>query len=842
MEHLRRRMALAVVAAACVLGLAWLPTADAYNSVRDYNFVAGGCGFALNFDGGRSDMASLVFPHKLTEFTVEMWIKLRNPYQPENSVLVYSAFDAEQNPPVSSPTEFALTFNTEEKRVYTINRFNYQYCSTARCKVQFGALDLWQHVSYVWKGYQLVVDDVQGVYNDFLLYNNGNEIYKLLRQEADHRELIGYGELVIGQRASTFQNGYSEYRAFAGLIDELRIWNKAQTGVDIRSLYSRELNPARFPNMLYYFNFNEPEEGWGYNLDGWECCIPYAVNGGRNVGTDLEIGRTADLTNLLTYETERSTRVPTQPRYVFSDVPMAAWGSVAILQDARLADTYVALEFRCLYETFDQNSITTWLLLDFDEFAATTAFNPVVPVSNPGGSPSGYVYQIGGDGLKSNQVFFNPSLEGYGVLITDSFDGAQRAVTRPAVKVSNISKYGDPTLDTWCGAAYGSCPYGVIYAPTDAVWSEDGYVQDQVRYVAYAPVSAQYADYRVWGADNGDRATFPATVNIWEEKRDGLSGPQDFAAEVLEDRLQYVDHGGANDFGRTRQCVLRTLPAAGKVYKLQFKEELPEVYNNIETDVTKLTRIDKVPYAINNTMCTLLYLPPPDAFGSAVDTWSYAFEYSDGSRSTQQGLVTVNVQPVNDAPNNNHTRVKPFVCGEFIDSADFCVVRMKVEDKDYVSIKLNSSDVDGSPVQNGGTRNYRDFYSIHDMPLMGKLHQQVSPYRDTMMGPPINTEPVLTATGFVSAVLSGSSQRTRCNVAASKCDQPDFCNQYEFEFCAYDEYHLNNIVGENNDLVQTALEESAYFSINDINPMGTADVSNEYIEVAVHPGDGTQFM
>jgi hypothetical protein len=61
---------------------------------------------------------------------------------------------------------------------------------------------------------------------------------------------------------------------------------------------------------------------------------------------------------------------------------------------------------------------------------------------------------------------------------------------------------------------------------------------------------------------------------------------------------------------------------------------------------------------------------------------------------------------------------------------------------------------------------------------------------------------VLTATGFVSAVLSGSSQRTRCNVAASKCDQPDFCNQYEFEFCAYDEYHLNNIVGENNDLVR----------------------------------------
>jgi hypothetical protein len=56
------------------------------------------------------------------------------------------------------------------------------------------------------------------------------------------------------------------------------------------------------------------------------------MNSGRNVGTDLEIGRTADLTNLLTYETERSTRVPTQPRYVFSDVPMAAWGSVAILQ------------------------------------------------------------------------------------------------------------------------------------------------------------------------------------------------------------------------------------------------------------------------------------------------------------------------------------------------------------------------------------------------------------------------------------------------------------------------------------------------------------------------------
>jgi len=44
------------------------------------------------------------------------------------------------------------------------------------------------------------------------------QIYELRRQEADHQELIGYGELVIGQRATTFQRGYNEYRAFAGLI------------------------------------------------------------------------------------------------------------------------------------------------------------------------------------------------------------------------------------------------------------------------------------------------------------------------------------------------------------------------------------------------------------------------------------------------------------------------------------------------------------------------------------------------------------------------------------------------------------------------------------------------
>ena len=87
-----------------------------------------------------------------------------------------SAFDASSSPPISSPTEFALTFNTEENRVYTINRYNYQYCATARCKVQFGALDRWQHVSYAWKGYELVVDGVQGVYNDFLLYNNGDPV------------------------------------------------------------------------------------------------------------------------------------------------------------------------------------------------------------------------------------------------------------------------------------------------------------------------------------------------------------------------------------------------------------------------------------------------------------------------------------------------------------------------------------------------------------------------------------------------------------------------------------------------------------------------------------------
>jgi hypothetical protein len=40
---------------------------------------------------------------------------------------------------------------------------------------------------------------------------------------------------------------------------------------------------------------------------------------------------------------------------------------------------------------------------------------------------------------------------------------------------------------------------------------------------------------------------------------------------------------------------------------------------------------------------------------------------------------------------------------------------------------LNSAFL-GGVAQNGGTRNYRDFYSIHDMPLMGKLHQQVCDY------------------------------------------------------------------------------------------------------------------
>jgi hypothetical protein len=63
-------MGLAVVAVSCLLSLARLPTAEAYNSVQDYKFVAGGCGFALNFDGGRSDMASLVFPKKVRRHVV----------------------------------------------------------------------------------------------------------------------------------------------------------------------------------------------------------------------------------------------------------------------------------------------------------------------------------------------------------------------------------------------------------------------------------------------------------------------------------------------------------------------------------------------------------------------------------------------------------------------------------------------------------------------------------------------------------------------------------------------------------------------------------------------------
>ena len=105
-------------------------------------------------------------------------------------------------------------------------------------------------------------------------------------------------------------------------------------------------------------------------------------------------------------------------------------------------------------------------------------------------------------------------------------------------------------------------------------------------------------------------------------------------------------------------------------YKIQFKAGLPEVYTNVESDVTKLQPIGvgelELPYDIDNPRCAMLYQPPLDRSGEQIDYWEYYYKDFAGGESevfkpSGYGYYIVNINPVNDAPNEYPKLAKPQV-------------------------------------------------------------------------------------------------------------------------------------------------------------------------------------
>eukprot|EP00959_Pyramimonas_sp_CCMP1952_P054249 1134613-Pyramimonas_sp.AAC.1 len=128
--------------------------------------------------------------------------------------------------------------------------------------------------------------------------------------------------------------------------------------------------------------------------------------------------------------------------------------------------------------------------------------------------------------------------------------------------------------------------------------------------------------------------------------------------------------------------------------------------------------------------CAVIYAPSLNE--AAATSFTYAYEYPSNptTGNDNPALVSISVTAVNDAPNNDPQAQKALICRSndgngtsngtsftFIESADFCVLNTSVAEGGVeFSIKLNSYDLDGSPVQdvNDPFNVLRPYYQVRE--------------------------------------------------------------------------------------------------------------------------------
>jgi len=811
------------------------------SSVQPYQ-IAGGAGHALFFNGTDADAASWRIPvetQPILDGTIEFWLQIRDPYQTAHPIFVVSSFDSSTFPTVSSPHELALVYDLELGRVqpYLLSWEGEEQCTESMWGAPLSDME-WHHVAMTF--------DIEA--KQVNLYRNG-----MLKCSVTFpnivRPKLTVGQMMFGQWPTYFLGGYNERRALVGSMDEFRVWSGVRRPADILAAIQQAVDPEE-ATLLVYFNFDEPATTLGatdlslsYMLQEQRERILFLVNsagqGSIFEGVKLYLGLTQQMRNQLVYETGRLPTPPTRPTFVFSQ----AWISsgpgniIKMVVKKENADGSIGFPHVAIPLTFGMPEGTggikpsVWVVKSSLPTPGALVYGP----TKFGNFGDGTLYQI----------------------LTNGQRGSALADNQDVVRVDDTSVEIIPnTQNPWCGnlVSNGRCPYGVIYQPqVGGRWEDDNSeVWNEFQFVAYN------------GAGSYDPATASAsevtplaTVQIFKEKLTGPSQPQDRVEVIPEDTPTVLRLAARDDAGGQRQCRIHTLPNLGSLYELGFEQGARPIYENFERNTSKLVPLTVAPVTLTSDRCVVVYMPEPNTAGERARTsFSYNYAYAENpvlaAGAVVNGLVDIVVEPINDAPNDQPAAQKELICTNTsfttVTSSAACFLNTSVAAGGVeFSIKLNSFDVDGSPVQELDLPDLvkrslnRPYYQVRNFPIMGTLYQQANPTKDK--GNPVVQNPVIEGFSYVTQVLSGSSQRTTCTVGITPCVDPRTC---QAQFCVgaagNTDFHLSNLVGG----VQPfpLLENSAQFSPAPItNSPQDLEGANEFIELEfLYGGEESLFL
>jgi len=236
--------------------------------------------FALQFDGKNTyvDMGNAPELRMPGPLTVEAWVKPATVAETELPILAKENANGQQNAYELLLTKGVVAFQVSDGSAGCCGAQGW-FPAMGKTALQPG---LWRHVAGVYDGRQI------SVYLDGVL--EGSMAFDRTIPDVPFSVKVG-------------MNAFSAPKYFAGLIDEVKLWNRARSQSEILTDMNRSLR-GNEPGLVGYWTFDEPDQSGGTTST---CQIAFDHSGHQNHG----------------FLGGAMAREANDPRWVVSDAPVA---------------------------------------------------------------------------------------------------------------------------------------------------------------------------------------------------------------------------------------------------------------------------------------------------------------------------------------------------------------------------------------------------------------------------------------------------------------------------------------------------------------------------------------
>jgi len=333
--------------------------------------LAGGAGHATVFDwvpgnvisqhwlptsDEEDDEASVSSPWSAKTF--QMWVKLTDMHILTHTIFGYSVYAPD--PLYENANEVFCAIESDYVAMYRATSQTTLSGTTPQTHYSMSNFTEWRHLSLVWSA----DPSLTTTKSQFELYVDG-ELWAnktaCAHETCDSGKPIHVGGIThIGQDADKPWGDFDWTQSFAGVMDDMRVWDVPLTSDQILESFKASHAPAGFPatpspTSPHLLSLKELNHAYDFN-DKHALLEDGVVQDLSGKGRDSLFGAMATIANELQYTEDRATQMPVKPRLLASDAPFVGDGLIIATVTDDAVDKVITLKS---YDADGDDLVTT---------------------------------------------------------------------------------------------------------------------------------------------------------------------------------------------------------------------------------------------------------------------------------------------------------------------------------------------------------------------------------------------------------------------------------------------------------------------------------------------------